>query len=69
MVSCRRNEKDIEMSNLFSSPKMPAPLPAATVMPTADSASVRRARRKSIAEQKRRGGRQSTILTDEKLGG
>lgn len=48
-------------------PDMPAPptLKPVTSMPTADDDSVRRAKRRSLAEQlQRRGSRESTILTD-----
>lgn len=42
---------------------------AEPVMPFADDEAARMARKKSIAEQRRRGGRMSTILTDnEPLG-
>jgi hypothetical protein len=52
----------------------PTPAPAATprVMPIADDEAVRAAKRRSIASQRQRGGRSSTILTGgstEKLGG
>ena len=58
------------VSNLFKSlapsvPKMAKP----KAMPTADSEAVEAARRRSIAEMQTRGGRQSTILTnDDRLG-
>ena len=63
------------MSGLFSSKPTPAPpIPAPTVMPLADSATMRKVKKKSVAEQQRRGGRQATILTaqneqTDKLGG
>lgn len=52
----------------------PAPTPAAEpqpAMPTPDDALVKAAKRKSIAEQRRRRGRASTLLTqnDDALGG
>jgi hypothetical protein len=49
----------------------PAPEPAPRVMPLADDDAVMRARRRSIAEQQRRAGRSSTMLTAESdsLGG
>lgn len=56
-----------------SSTKAPPPTPAQkpTAMPTPDSASVEAARRRSVALQLGRSGRQSTILTgeEERLGG
>lgn len=43
----------------------PAPVvPAPTVMPEADDEAVRRARQRSIAAQRERSGRASTIFTD-----
>ena len=49
----------------------PPPIAAPTAMPTADSAAVAEARKRSMLEQAARGGRASTILTDtsDKLGG
>jgi hypothetical protein len=51
--------------------KPPVAAPAApAVMPIADDESVRRARRRSLAMQLNRGGRDSTILSDgDTLGG
>lgn len=49
-----------------------APAPAEpTVMPTADSKAIKKARQRSAASQMRRRGRASTILTpqSDKLGG
>ena len=46
--------------NPFEAPNMPAP----EVMPEADSADVRRARKRSMLQQMGRSGRESTILTD-----
>ncbi len=47
-------------------PKMPKP----AVMPTADDAAVQAAKRRQIAEMQARGGRASTVLSDDnKLGG
>lgn len=43
-----------------------APLP---VMPTVDSEAVRLARRRALLNMRNRGGRQSTILTGDTLGG
>ncbi|WP_447867246.1 hypothetical protein [Rahnella bonaserana] len=40
-----------------------------TVIPTADTEAVTTARRRKTAEQMARGGRTSTILTGDKLGG
>jgi hypothetical protein len=56
------------MSGLFSKPAPPPAIPAPTIMPVAGDEELRKARRKSVAAQKKRGGRESTILTD-KLGG
>lgn len=49
------------------SPGMPkqAASPQTTTMPTADDAAIQRAQRAAIAKQMARGGRQSTILTDQ----
>lgn len=60
------------MTALFKTPKLPQQLPQAepTPLPTTDDAKVMAARKKVIAEQKARQGRQSTILSqDETLGG
>lgn len=49
-----------------------APAPAAltpTVMPAADDAAIKLARKRSIAAQMGRKGRDSTILTGDTLGG
>lgn len=40
------------------------PVPPTLTMPLPDDEAVAMARRRSIADQRRRGGRQSTILTD-----
>lgn len=55
------------MGNLMDTPD---PVPQA-VMPTMDDAEVERARRRKMAQQAQRSGRQSTILTDngDSLGG
>lgn len=49
----------------------PAPTPGPVVMPLADDEAVKLARKRSIAAQMKRGGRQSTMLTSssETLGG
>lgn len=64
------------VGNLFGGDKQSTPAPPApsepTVMPTADDAAVKNAKRKSIAAQVARRGRASTILSDsesETLGG
>lgn len=44
--------------------KEKAPPPGPVVMPLADDEAVVKARKRSIAEQMKRGGRTSTILTD-----
>lgn len=59
-------------SSLFSKSKKKAPAVAAPVekpMPLADDEAVRLARRKSMAMQRQRGGRTSTILTGDSDGG
>lgn len=43
----------------------PPPIPAPPVMPVPDDTAVKAAKRKSLAEQLRRRGRASTILSDE----
>lgn len=47
------------------------PVAATPVMPTADADTVLRAKRKAMAQQMQRGGRTSTMLTDnsDSLGG
>lgn len=64
------------IGSIFSKDKESTPAPPApsepTVMPTADDAAVKNAKRKSIAAQVARRGRASTILSDsgsETLGG
>lgn len=47
----------------------PTPEPEPNVMPLPDDEKIMQARRKSIASQRRRSGRSSTILTGETLGG
>ena len=58
---------------LLSPKKQEAPAPAApagpTIMPLADDERVKEARRRSIIQQRARSGRDSTILTGDKLGG
>jgi len=51
------------MGGLFNTktPKLPPP----TRMPSQDDPEIRAARRRRIDEMRRRGGRRSTILTDE----
>ena len=60
------------MTSLFgkiSMPAAPPPPEPPTPLPITDDAKVMAARKKAIAEQKARQGRQSTILSqDEKLG-
>lgn len=61
-------EKPESPQGVETPPKVEAP----AVMPSPNDDAVRAAKRKSVAEQRRRGGRQSTILTtldQEKLGG
>lgn len=56
---------------LLGGKKKPKAEPAAaspTVMPTPDEEAIRMARRRSITSQLARRGRQSTILTGDKLG-
>lgn len=57
---------------LGGSKAAPAASPGPIVMPLPDNEAVMRAKRRSIAGQLQRGGRSSTILTDQpgsKLGG
>ena len=57
------------MAAMFSKPKIPK---AATpkVIPMADEAAIAKTKRKSLAAQSARGGRQSTILSQgDTLGG
>jgi len=62
------------MGGLFGGSKAPAPvqvpvIPEPTVMPLPDDEAARRARKKSLRMQQKRGGRASTILsTEDKLG-
>lgn len=61
------------MGGLFSKPKAPPPLPPPpppTPMPDPDDQSIRKAKRREVAERRQRGGRLATILTDgtDKLG-
>lgn len=61
------------MGGLFGAPT-PAPvempvIPEPTVMPLVDDAAAKKAKKKSLAAQQKRGGRVSTILsTEDKLG-
>lgn len=53
-------------------PAAPPPLPTPVEMPSADDTRVAQARRRSVAAQRQRQGRESTILVDavdDKLGG
>lgn len=59
------------IGGLMGSKKSSAPAPAVskpTVMPEPDDAATRAARRRSAASQSQRGGRQSTILSDDFAG-
>lgn len=51
--------------------KAAAPTPGPQIMPLADDEAVKRARRRSVADQMQRGGRTSTMLSGESdtLGG
>lgn len=53
---------------MFQKPKAPPPPAAPTVMPTADSPGIRRARKRRLARDVSRSGRLSTMLS-ETLGG
>lgn len=53
------------MGSLFSKPKVPDIKPPAP-MPTVNDEAVQRAKRNAIAAAQQRGGRASTILTDDK---
>ena len=58
------------LGGLFGVPKAP-PMPILkepTVMPTADDAAVRAAKRKAASKQIGRSGRQSTILSEDDYG-
>lgn len=63
------------MSSLFEKPVAPAPTPIPTMeparaIPIKNDAASRRARKRSLAERSKTGGKQSTILTGgDKLGG
>jgi len=50
-------------------PKTPAPVPGPQVMPLSDEERIRQARKRGIIQARGRAGRDSTILTGEKLGG
>lgn len=47
----------------------PAPAPAPMAMPDPDGEAVAAARRRKVAAMKARGGRESTILSEDLLGG
>lgn len=53
------------MSGLFGSPSAP-PIPPPTPMPMANDEQMLRAKRNAIAAAQQRGGRASTILTEDK---
>jgi hypothetical protein len=50
------------MASLFHSPDVPQP-PPQPVMPLPDDEAQRKAKRRSVALQRRRAGRESTILS------
>lgn len=52
------------MSGLFKSPKVPKP----TRMPDPEDPAIIAERRRKIAEQQQRGGRDSTIMSDSLVG-
>lgn len=57
------------MAGLFGAgTKAPQKAPVA-LMPDTESATVQNAKRRKVAETVNRSGRQSTILSDDKLGG
>ena len=56
------------ISDMFKTPSMPV-LSQPKPIPIVDSATSRKAKRRSIARQQKRSGRASTILTEDKLGG
>lgn len=57
------------MATLFAKPKIPKAA-APKVVPMADEAAIQQTRRRSLAQQAARGGRQSTILSQgDTLGG
>ena len=55
------------IGRLFGGGEAPK-IPEEKVMPLADEEAAKKARKKSIAKQRARAGRASTILSDEKLG-
>lgn len=55
------------MGSLFKGPKMPKPEPV-TRMPDPEDPAVLEARRRQQEDMRRRGGRESTILSDELMG-
>ncbi len=54
------------VSQIFGGSTPDAPEP--TAMPIADDEAAKKAKKLSIAKQRARSGRQSTILSEEKLG-
>jgi hypothetical protein len=54
------------MGSLFGKPPAPPPIAPPTPMPTTDDAAVQKAKLAAIAAAQQRGGRASTILTDDK---
>ena len=56
------------ITSLFSKPKAPPPAAPPAVMPEQDDAAIEAARRARIAGIQARGGRRSTILTEDRLG-
>lgn len=59
------------MTSMFKTPKTPTPAPT-PVMPTADDAMVKAAKKKKIAQQQMTSGRMSTFLSSDnntRLGG
>lgn len=56
------------ITSLFSKPKAPPPPAPPAVMPEQDDKAIEAARRARLQAQATRGGRRSTILTDDSLG-
>ena len=56
------------ITSMFKKPK-PQVIPAPKVIPMADQATIDEAQRRSLASQQSRGGRSSTMLGGNSLGG
>ena len=56
------------IAKIFGGGDAPKPPTPPKPVPMADPEALKRAKKKSLAEQRKRGGRESTILTDDTLG-